>query len=99
MTFQWLNKQGVESSEGFVVQRMDRISYHYEEGGKTLKVLVDDGLTPDGKYYVTLYFPEKLRWEAPFDKLVISPSEAARIEANFEAAMRFKECAMEIRRR
>lgn len=34
--FRWLNQQGVESDDGFVLQRMHRFYYHYVEDGKTL---------------------------------------------------------------
>src|SRR5262245_39999601 len=31
MPFAWLNKQGVESNQGFVLQRVDRFTYEYRE--------------------------------------------------------------------
>jgi hypothetical protein len=32
MGFTWLNKQGVESDEGLVLQRVDRFAFEYREG-------------------------------------------------------------------
>jgi 23S rRNA G2069 N7-methylase RlmK/C1962 C5-methylase RlmI len=41
--FTWINKQGVRSDRGFVVQRTGRFSMEYTEGGKVLKLSVEDG--------------------------------------------------------
>jgi hypothetical protein len=44
MSFKWLNKQGVASSCGYVVQSMDRFYYHYIEGEYVMVVYVEPGL-------------------------------------------------------
>ncbi len=41
--FKWLNKQGVESDEGFVVQFTGRFTAEYRERGKSIEVAVEDG--------------------------------------------------------
>jgi len=47
MSFRWLNKQGVESSDGFVFQRMDRFYYHYIRAGSPLKIIVEPGVNAE----------------------------------------------------
>jgi hypothetical protein len=47
MSFRWLNKQGVESSDGFVFQRMDRFYYHYIRAGSLLKIIVEPGVNTE----------------------------------------------------
>lgn len=42
--FTWLNKQGVKSDRGFVVQFTDRFTAEYREGGKTATLSIDDGI-------------------------------------------------------
>jgi len=41
--FKWLNKQGVESDEGFVVQFTDRFSLQYIEEGRTTTLTIETG--------------------------------------------------------
>jgi len=41
--FQWLNKQGVEKVGEFFVQRADRFHYEYGEGGKSIKIVTEQG--------------------------------------------------------
>jgi hypothetical protein len=43
--FRWLNKQGVESSKGFVVQFTGRFSAEYREHGRVLEVEIEPGLS------------------------------------------------------
>jgi len=45
MKFKWLNKQGVESDTGFIVQFTDRFTAEYREGSKVIEVEVEDGLS------------------------------------------------------
>ena len=47
MSFRWLNKQGVESSDGFVLQRVDRFHYHYIRAGNHLKIIVEPGVNAE----------------------------------------------------
>jgi hypothetical protein len=41
--FNWLNKQGVESDEGFVVQFTDRFTLEYTEKGRTTTLKIETG--------------------------------------------------------
>ena len=45
--FKWLNKQGVESDAGFVVQFTGRFTCEYREGGCSLELEVESGLMGD----------------------------------------------------
>ncbi len=83
-TFRWLNKQGVESDDGFVLQRMHRFYYHYVEDGKTLQVDVELGRKSEDISSASF-----LQWQTPHDAEVLSLDEQARIKANVQAALRF----------
>lgn len=41
--FKWLNKQGVESDEGFIVQVIDRFHIEYQENENVLTIKSDVG--------------------------------------------------------
>ena len=41
--FRWLNKQGVESDQGFVVQFTGRFTCEYRENNKILVLEIEDG--------------------------------------------------------
>ena len=41
MNFTWLNKQGVESDSGFIVQFTGRYTAEYRENGKALTLEID----------------------------------------------------------
>lgn len=83
-TFRWLNRQGVESDDGYVLQRMHRFYYHYVEGGKTLEVAVELG----GKFE-EISSASFSKWQTPHDGEALSLDEQARIKANVQAALRF----------
>ena len=42
--FTWLNKQGVQSDAGFVVQFTGRFTCEYREDGRVLELEVEDGV-------------------------------------------------------
>lgn len=44
----WLNKQGVESETGFVVQITGRLTVEYREDGRVVVVACEDGEVTDG---------------------------------------------------
>lgn len=83
--FKWLNKQGVESTSGFTLQRMDRYFYHYIEEGRVLKIDVEPGLHHEEIGLSTV------------EEMPISGSERARIRANISAALKFMGTAYEFR--
>jgi hypothetical protein len=43
--FAWLNKQGVQSERGFVVQRTGRFIMKYNENGKTVTLDIESGMS------------------------------------------------------
>ena len=48
--FSWLNKQGVKSNKGFIVQSMSRFTIEYSEDSRSILVTVDNGQLPDGRF-------------------------------------------------
>jgi len=87
--FRWLNKQGVESSNGFVLQSMHRHYYHYIEAGKVLRVIVEPCRDhKSGEYYEEISI-NPFTWDPPNDSRAILPQEQALILENIAAALRF----------
>lgn len=43
--FTWLNKQGVKSDRGFIVQFTGRFTAEYRENGKVITFAVEDGVS------------------------------------------------------
>jgi hypothetical protein len=80
--FRWLNKLGVESSAGFVVQFTGRFKAEYREGGRILVVRVENGRS--GGKPAICYSPESFQAWAP------NHEEQQRVEANFKEAMVFQ---------
>ncbi len=87
MNFTWLNKQGVRSDRGFEVQRVDRDTMEYREGGRKITVVWEFG-TPDGEKPAILIGPDAFdRWD---DGKENSFEERMRILENFREALEFK---------
>ena len=82
-TFRWINKQGVESDLGFVVQRTSRFTAEYRERGRVIVVDVEAG-GPSGDKGSLLYSRESLV------KSFSPQSERDRVEANFREALVFQ---------
>jgi hypothetical protein len=82
-TFRWLNKQGVESELGFVVQFTGRFTAEYREAGRVFVVDVEDGGQSGNKSNI-LYSRSSLL------RSVSSQSERERVDANFRDAMLFQ---------
>jgi hypothetical protein len=81
-TFTWINKQGVQSSSGFVVQRTGRFTTEYREAGKTLVVEVESALV--GNRSVIYYA------RSAFNSWSTDAAEQERVAANFRSALEFK---------
>jgi hypothetical protein len=84
--FTWLNKQGVRSTLGFEVQRVDRFTVRYREGLRTISVYVESGFCGG---------PCLLIADAAFEKwdnssVANSAKEQRRIRKNFCDAMAFQ---------
>jgi hypothetical protein len=84
MTFNWLNKQGVESSSGYMVQRMHRFYYHYIEGDHTMVVNVEPGLE-----YEEVIWDRNGRWQPPHQSEEIPQERLTEIQKNISTALSF----------
>jgi len=90
MTFRWLNKQGVESDQGFVLQSVDRYAFEYREGGKTLRLDGESMFSGLGNASFGFSFNPSWRtvgWQSPNG--AISDRDRERIVQNIKDAMAF----------
>ncbi len=85
--FTWLNKQGVKSNKGFVVQSMNRFTIEYRESGKVICLSVERGLQPTGKACVYIYLDEVRQWS---NGTLIPKDQQKKILQNFKDAMEFQ---------
>lgn len=85
--FTWLNKQGVKSNKGFVVQSINRFTIEYREANKLINVSVERALLPSGKAAVYIYPEEFEIWG---DGTPIASDKQKEILQNFKDAMRFQ---------
>jgi hypothetical protein len=87
MTFEWLNKQGVKSSDGFEVQCTDRYAFEYREGKRVVTVPVEIGFignTPCVSFSHSAF----KQWDR---STLTNPSEVqATMIKNFKAALAFQ---------
>ena len=60
--FTWLNKQGVKSDEGYILQRMHRFYYHYIEGDRHMQVNIEPCFDKQNKHSITIYTNSLIRW-------------------------------------
>ena len=87
--FTWLNKQGVQSSEGYTLQRMHRFYYHYIEGDHPMQVNVEPFTDNKGGYSEGVYLDSLKRWLPPNDNEAISPERQQEIRQRISAALTF----------
>ena len=80
--FHWLNKQGVESPLGFVVQFTGRFTAEYREGGRVLVIDVEDG-SSGGKSAICYSSMSFRAWSSNLE-------EQQRVATNFKNAMMFQ---------
>lgn len=85
--FKWLNKQGVESSKGFVVQSVARFIIEYREGKKSISIEVESDYAPNKRPYEIVSKNSFLYWN---DGSVIDPKKQQEIIQNFRDAMEFQ---------
>lgn len=86
--FTWLNKQGVKSDKGFIVQSVDRFVIDYREGKKKRGVYVENGRTEYGELCVEIAPNAFERWDN--DPENIAPEKQEEMLSNFTDAMRFQ---------
>lgn len=84
--FTWLNKQGVKSDKGFVVQRTDRFLCDYREGARKIEVDVESGLV-GGQPCINVSSQSFSQWG---DGERIPPEKKSEIIQNFREAMEFQ---------
>ncbi|WP_396615431.1 hypothetical protein [Lysobacter soli] len=80
-SFRWINKQGVESADGFVVQRSGRFTEEYRENDRSITIDVESGLS--GGRHVVSYRRRS------FDAWSSDLLERQRVIDNYRAALRF----------
>ena len=85
--FVWLNKQGVESDQGFIVQSISRFIIEYRELSKVIKISTEIGMLKNGKACVYVYPDEFEKWN---DGTLIDPVKQKEIFQNFKDAMEFQ---------
>src|SRR5438270_2306530 len=85
--FTWLNKQGVQSDRGFVVQFTGRFSAEYRAGGRVAKLYVEDG-TLEGQPCIIVDPDAFQHWDGEAAR--IPAEEQAQMFANLREAMEFQ---------
>ena len=84
--FTWLNKQGVKSAKGFIVQRTDRFACDYREGIRKIEIEVESGLIGE-QPCISVSARSFSQWN---DGETISSARQAEILQNFKEAMEFQ---------
>lgn len=88
--FTWLNKQGVQSDRGFILQRTGRFTAEYREGEKAVTLDVEGGLS--GGLPCLILDPDAFkRWD---DGTPIPKAQQAEMFRNVEAALLFQKLKM-----
>lgn len=90
--FTWLNKQGVKSDKGFVVQSINRFVIKYSEGHSDIDVSVERGMS-NGKAMIYIYEDEFYKWS---DGRAISEKKKIQILKDFVDAMNFQGVDVEV---
>lgn len=87
--FEWIHKQGVKSTKGFVFESAHRFYYHYIEEDRLLQVIVEGGRDDNGKHILLVDNDIKRHWEVPHEKEEISEEKLREIKNNIIAALDF----------
>ena len=85
--FKYLNKQGVESNEGFIVQRTGRFTSEYREGSKKITIELNNGVSASGKFCEIIKSDTFSNWD---DGESIAQDKQKEILKNFTDAMEFQ---------
>lgn len=86
--FTWINKQGVENSKGFIVQRVTRFTSEYRENNGVITVEVESSVLPNGKYCLIISSNAFTKWD---DGILINEKKKNEILNNFKDAMAFQD--------
>ena len=87
--FTWLNKQGVQSDAGFVVQFTGRFTCEYREGGRILDLEVEDGVIGE-QPCINVKRDAFANWSVAGVKYDIPEVQQLRMLQNFKDAMEFQ---------
>lgn len=89
MAFTWLNKQGVKSSKGFIVQCVARFLIEYREDSKCLSIDVESDYAPGAgsKPQEIIRKSTLIHWD---DNSPITTEKRDEIIKNFKDAMEFQ---------
>ncbi len=79
-----MNKQGVESSDGYILQRVHRFYYEYREGDHRLRVDIEPG---DEAY--DIYLNSFKNWLPPYDSEPISKELSLKLQKRVSKALWF----------
>jgi hypothetical protein len=93
--FTWLNKQGVQSDRGFVVQRTGRFTAEYRDHGKVVTLDVEPGLV-DGQPCIIVDPDAFQHWDGETTR--IPPDEQAQMFRNLREAIEFQGLKLVIER-
>lgn len=85
--FKQINKQGVQSDKGFIVQFVGRFEVEYREGQKLISVYVEPGYTSANEFCVNIESDVFSHWS---DGNKISVEKQKEILRNFKDAMKFQ---------
>ena len=85
--FTWLNKQGVQSDRGFIVQSVDRFTIEYREGSRKVSIHVESGRSPDGKLCEIISRGAFKRWDNDLSGMTNPLEKQQEMLQNFREAM------------
>ena len=85
--FTYINKQGVQSKSGFIVQGTGRFTAQYQEGLKKITVDLNNGKLPSGQFCEIISKTAFSKWD---DGNPISLEKQKEILKNFIDAMEFQ---------
>jgi hypothetical protein len=86
--FRWLNKQGVESDKGFIVQVVSRFVIEYRQHLKKISVHIEVESASSSKVTIIVHKSSFTHWD---DAIHITENEQAKIIKNFIDAMKFQD--------
>lgn len=91
--FTWINKQGVKSEKGFIVQSTGRFTIEYREDSKTISVHVERGFLSGDKLCVNIHLDGFKKWN---DGSVIQEEKQKQILQNFIDGMKFQDIEVNV---
>jgi len=91
--FTWLNKQGVQSDSGYIVQFTGRYTCEYREGSKRIEIAVEDGFFA-GKPCINISKDAFAKWSPPRPFYETPREEQERLMKNLQDAIEFQGLAV-----